>query len=303
MSLSKLPVFCIDSHVVTYNILQTVGYYAKSDPSKVFLPEGSEDTAIKYAHLAVDWVNNLGFISPENRPINAIVVWVVDSIPYWRAKIYPDYKGNRGGKHGFFWVIDAILRSKVNPLAVPTYEADDLAALFCKLWQKRTPKSVAGTLYLCTVDTDWMGLVGEDRVWLDLGGYNPRFRHQYNFYSWLEKKIDKLSKKNKLELEGKLDRNDPTSIWRYKAVAGDRSDNLPPGSSLDLIDLFAPPPDYRLWDNPAMVQLALKRLRVPRPLNFDYTFDLLRQMYLLGYEPPVKPIGDSLFAAKPLELV
>ena len=303
MITSKIPVFCIDSHVVTYNILNTVGYYASAEPGRVVLPAKNQDSALEYAKIAIEWVNNLGFISPEYRPLTAIVVWLVDSVPYWRAKIYPDYKGNRGGKHDFFWAIDATVRSLVNPLAIPTYEADDLAALFCKLWQKRTPKSVAGTLYLCTIDTDWMGLVGEDRVWLDLGGYTPRFRHQYNFYSWLEKKMEKVSKKNKELLEGQICRSDPTSIWRFKSVTGDRSDNLPPGSSIELIDLFAPPPDYRLWENPAMEQLALKRLRVPRPFNFDRTFDQLRQMYLLGYEPPIKPIVESLYAVKPLEMV
>lgn len=292
---SKIPVFCIDSYAIIYNILTNVGYYDPKSPGKVVISPPNVSNALKYSTLAIQWVHSLGFIAEKHRPKQAVVLWLLDSPLYWRSKIFPEYKGHRGVKHDFFWQIDANLRSIVPTFAIPSYEADDLAALYAKLWLTKSTSSQIGDLHLCTVDSDWMGLLSPGVVWMDLGGYAPRVRSHDKFYDqWLAIKISKLPKKHKAAVESVVSHDDPTSIWRYKQILGDRSDNLPPNCDHTLINLFLPPPAHRLWEQPAIVKLATNKLRMPPEFDFATTFETLRQMYLLGYEPPVKVITENI---------
>lgn len=292
----KIPVFIIDTNVVIYNILAKVTHSNSSDLTGCQLPANTLEAARAYTDLALDWVNELGFIAEPFRPRTAIVVWVTDSKPYWRSGEYPEYKGTRRKtKHDFFWQIHASVVQKFNPIAVPHYEADDIAALYRRIWDKKRIDSSLDHLFLCTLDTDWMGLISEHTTWVDLGGYSPRIRSVVNFHShWLSGKFNKETKKVSAKLDHDKAASFPSYIWEWKHISGDISDNLPPGSPRHLINLLEPPEQHRLWERPDMLALAKNRLRQPQPFDFVATFDRLRALYLLGYEAPIRIIQESL---------
>lgn len=298
----KIPVFIIDTNVVVYNILAKVTYSNPSDTSGCQLPDNTLEAARAYVDLALDWVNGLGFIAEPYRPREAIVVWVTDSKPYWRSGEYPEYKGKRKTKHDFFWQIYSSVVQKFNPVAVPGYEADDLAALYRRIWDKKRIDSSLGHLFLCTCDTDWMGLISDHVTWVDLGGYAPRIRSTVNYHShWLEKKLNKETKKVSAQLDHDKAASFPSYIWEWKHISGDASDNLLPGSPRHLINLLEPPEQHRLWERPDMLTLAKNRLRQPQPFNFVTTFEHLRAMYLLGYAAPIQIVQEDLLPAEFLE--
>lgn len=136
-----------------------------------------------------------------------------------------------------------------NYLRVTGFEADDLAASVVKL---------AGTEYniiLLTIDTDWMGLINANTSWYCMHGWYPRSRDITNFNVWVEKRLG-------------VSFNEPRELWDYKAANGDKSDNLPKGSPIEVIDLLAPPKEYCLWKDAeyvSMVQTMLKTQQVPQP--------------------------------------
>lgn len=121
-----------------------------------------------------------------------------------------------------------------NMLAMPGYEADDLAAAVVMINSMREDPH---NIILATVDADWMGMISDQVTWFCTTGYTPRVRHSMEqVNSWAERRLGKTL------LE-------PSDIWAVKAVQGDKSDNLPPGSPIEVIDLFNPPEEHKLWNN------------------------------------------------------
>lgn len=107
------------------------------------------------------------------------------------------------------------------------YEADDIASYICRKFPEEH-------LALLTVDTDWMGLVSDRIYWYEMGNRKPRYRyHLQHINQWAIKRL-------KVELDK------PSDIWKVKSIQGDRSDNLPPGSPIEVIDLLHPPKEYDL---------------------------------------------------------
>ncbi len=297
----KIPVFIIDTNVIVYNILARVTYADTSSVGDRCLPDGTLEQARAYTELALDWVNELGFIAEPYRPREAVVIWITDSKPYWRSEEYAEYKGTRGTKHDFFWQIYAKVVQKFNPVAIPHYEADDIAALYRRIWDKKRIDSTLGQLFLCTSDTDWMGLISDTTTWVDFGGYAPRVRNMQNFHShWFEKKLNKETKKVMAHIDCDRASSIPSYIWEWKHIAGDRSDNLPAFSPRHLINLLEPPEQHRLWEKPEMLALAKNRLRQPKPFSFTSTFENLRGLYLLGYQAPVQIIQEDIFPQEEL---
>jgi hypothetical protein len=116
------------------------------------------------------------------------------------------------------------------------YEADDWAATV-RVLNDRLPEP--NNLTLVTVDSDWMGLVNERTNWFCMKGWVPRSRtyRSTEFDKWTARRLSCTVK-------------EPFQIWDVKQRQGDKSDNLPKGSPLEVISLLEPPKEFRLWDQP-----------------------------------------------------
>ena len=150
------------------------------------------------------------------------------SIKYKAGRKFPD--------PGFTRLKEAIKRychrSGWNTLEYRGYEADDIAAAIV------ATNPASDDVILATVDSDWLGLVSPNVTWFCLGGYTPRVRASIeDINQWRARKKDRL-------LEA------PSDLWGAKTVEGDASDNLPPGTPLEVIDLFHPPQEYDLKADP-----------------------------------------------------
>ena len=205
---------------------------------------------------------------------NLNILYVTDSKPYWRTEYltqeevytaiadrqreaykakYPKgrkklepkpihYKGGRKYPDYSFGVckkamLDAATRNEFSVLSIHGYEADDLAAALV-MTNRGLPEAERQNIVLATVDTDWMGLIDNNTTWFCLRGYDPRIRYS----------MSHINEWSKRRLGVTLDQ--PSDIWTVKTTQGDASDNLPPGSPLEVISLIEPPQQHRLWLNP-----------------------------------------------------
>ena len=114
------------------------------------------------------------------------------------------------------------------------YEADDWAASLVVL-NSQLPEP--NKLTLVTVDSDWMGLVSPDVDWFCMKGWKPRLRSygSEQFDEWVKRRLN-------------VNISEPRDIWLVKQAQGDKSDNLPKGGPIEVIDLLNPPQEFRLWD-------------------------------------------------------
>lgn len=123
-------------------------------------------------------------------------------------------------------------KSGWNVLEYHRYEADDIAAAIV------ATNPAENDIILATVDSDWLGLVSPNVAWFCLGGYTPRVRASIeDINQWRTRKKDSLL-------------GAPSDLWTAKTVEGDASDNLPPGTPIEVIDLFNPPAEYDLKVDP-----------------------------------------------------
>lgn len=224
--------------------------------------------------------------------------------PYWRSAYlaergYPIYKGNRpqAKPFGFSEIVGiglAYVRSPNSPMhyfSYPGYEADDLAGLICQLkansqtlvkskrikptGKASQPKLSPGRLELdgdhllaiasreialCTLDTDWLQLVSPDVTWYNTSHQQPRVRGEAEVLAYVSK-----------QLKTSIDK--PKQIVDVKAKRGDSSDNLPPGSPREVIDLLNPPKPHNLIATPVGLSMACL-LANPKP---NIRLDHLRQ--------------------------
>ena len=116
------------------------------------------------------------------------------------------------------------------------YEADDIAASIVRANRLR---SEPHNLILVTIDSDWLGLLDEHTKWFFMHGWFPRIRDTESsaFDSWSMRRLKRTF-------------DEPRQLWDYKAKVGDKSDNLPSGTPLEVIDLLNPPEGHRslqLW--------------------------------------------------------
>lgn len=198
--------------------------------------------------------------------------------PYWRSQYlsdrgFPRYKGNRPSAKpfGFNEIVQIGLEYVRNPssalhyICVPGYEADDLAGLACQLVRncqylgsrltsfsgKFEPASLSSgklklcesqidtirkrKLALCTLDTDWLQLVTENITWYNTSHQEPRIRKPLEVTEYVKRRLGATI-------------SSPRDIASVKSTQGDRSDNLLPGSPIEVIDLLSPPREYRLID-------------------------------------------------------
>lgn len=156
--------------------------------------------------------------------------------PYWRKEEFPDYKENRKPKPEVINTLASIglqyansIKSHVHYVSHPGLEADDIAGALVsikRLMDKLNPE-FERDIYLYTVDSDWLQLVGDGVYWCNTGPWEPRLRSVDEAIEWTKRRL-------------KVEISSPREIVQVKSQQGDKSDNLPPGSDEDLIDLLNP---------------------------------------------------------------
>lgn len=217
-----------------------------------------------YPKIAWALMLNRGPNAVDYQPHTAIIVDDNGAqIPYWRKQLFPDYKGNRSQKpDSFYSVAQQGLLYATNPkspflyLTKPAYEADDLAGAMVKIKRlcqsylaqgqpslldynlspsnESKVKLIANRdIWLYTVDSDWLQLVGNGVTWYNTGPWEPRVRGPQEAIVWAKKRL-------------KVDLQSPEQIVDTKMRQGDKSDNLPPGSPRYLIDLMNIHKDWEL---------------------------------------------------------
>ena len=169
-----------------------------------------------------------------NTPSPMSVVWCLDSKPYWRSRFEPEYKATRGKNKLSISPTLKLLRSLgCHTLACPEYEADDMASAVVRMLPENR-------YYLLTTDSDWMGMISENVTMLS-PMFEPRVREQVHAWGWLRGKHAKLPKCHQSKwIMPDVVGFDPKSIWEFKVIFGDQSDNLPANCHPGLIDLFNP---------------------------------------------------------------
>jgi hypothetical protein len=164
------------------------------------------------------------------------------------------------------------------PIGKTFYEADDVAAAFCQLNQGLAKPN---NIMLITVDTDWLAMLDDQTSWFCMHGWYPRCRFTLDQMNiWATKKFN-------------LSFSQPTDLWNYKAVYGDKSDNLPAGSPLEVIDLFSPPDEHKLWQHADIRGKALDVLRADTQAPIDPR-RALQYLRSLGIPPAVRLYQETL---------
>ena len=203
----------------------------------------------KYDYLIEYWAR----VEQTGEPSEAL-----KSLQKWQKKnkvpkgVIPRYKDGRPEKgDDWYMVCDAGKEYLLNEhrqttlLSYQGFEADDLAAAIvrCSLERRANDTGLLELdlphIYLHTIDTDWLGLVGEHVTWVDMANYGSfsgvsRVRD-------VQETITYASRARAL----KATIEEPREIWDIKVQKGDASDNLIPHSPLEVIDLLKPPED---WD-------------------------------------------------------
>lgn len=166
------------------------------------------------------------------------VILLKDSKPYWRTKVFEEYKGNRTKDHGpeFGQIVD--LANNIGQafgfqsFEFPGYEADDWAG---ELYRMRQLHKVERDIVLWTVDSDWMQLVSDKTkiIWANVGPWKPPLRGDIETCQWVLRRMN-------------IGITDPKEIAAIKCMYGDSVDNLPANAPYELFDLTEPCPEqYR----------------------------------------------------------
>jgi len=188
---------------------------------------------------------------------------------YWRHEYLKDfginYKAGRKEKRKRWFKIADVFTDTAAALGVPIigfpgYEADDVAALIAWLHPN---------VDLFTVDTDWLQLVdtGRNTRWLNSARWAPRLRDN----------IDAINTWGKL---GKL--KYPRQIIDIKVEEGDKSDNLPPGSPREVIDLMNPPDEFNLTKKMSAINNAHWSVEAAKRTDFSSLESLDSIQALMG---------------------
>lgn len=173
---------------------------------------------------------------------------------YWRTLELPEYKGNRVYTTEKSAILGKVLSAARNYVAAagwtlyeePYFEADDWAGAICR-YKRQAPEGSPlqqATLYLSTIDSDWCQLI-DDTYRIKFAccmPYEPRLRDEAMAIEYFAGKgifIDH-----------------PAKLAYAKAVQGDKSDNVPPGSSFSLLDLVGEHPEWKLSTSPLWAGLT-----------------------------------------------
>jgi len=134
-----------------------------------------------------------------------------DSYPSWRRKIYPEYKARSGRdpveRENIYTQI-ALFRKLLSnigiaQLAYPELEADDLAGIVVSRLRKKK-----ASVIMVSSDKDWMQLLGDNVV---------------QIRGWKGKRLDRWTAERLFTEHGV-----PATRWaEYLALVGDSADNIP----------------------------------------------------------------------------
>jgi hypothetical protein len=235
------------------------------------------DKANNWVKCAWVYILNRGFTESPYQPSCTIIA--DDSGVYWRRAYlsergFPHYKGNRSSKDDDWYQVEKIAKSYIADsnfiyLAFPGWEADDVAAAICQTVNGKYK------IHLNTIDSDWMGLINGEITWCNLAHYEPRMRNLANYKVWTDKK----------KFKTKITK--PADIWRCKQIEGDRSDNLIPGSPMEVIDLLNPPKEYNLLNHEVYAKSfeLLKEQLIPNS-NVKHLFKAQNWIIKNGFNLP-----------------
>jgi len=233
----------LDTSVIIYNIHDEI---SKMDFWSFPREKRMSILRAMFAYVnSCDWLSHIK--QGEWNPI-----WVMDRKregKYWRHDYLAPkgiaYKGGRKEKNTSWYKVKGAIMELLDiscgrwkSMEVIGYEADDVAALLARC------NPPGDYMTLATIDTDWMGLIEPGKVdWYSLWDYGSHgrakdfVRHRYNMDT-----INKwVGQKFRIKLEH------PRDLWEYKAQKGDKSDNLPAGSPIEVIDLLKPPSQFDLY--------------------------------------------------------
>lgn len=213
--------------------------------------------------------------------------------PYWRKVLYPEYKAGRKQKPDQFLSVAQIgldyicnPKSPFHYFTLPGYEADDFAGslVYIKRLCQHLPTGhgdpivdlIANReLWLYTVDSDWLQLVGQGVTWYNSGPWEPRVRGVSEACEWAKKRL-------------KVTISHPESIVDVKMVQGDKSDNLPPGSPRYMIDLMNQHPEHHLRNHFDIWKQLWLTLADPMPnQRLDHYNAGRKWIIQRGYQLPV----------------
>jgi hypothetical protein len=156
-----------------------------------------------------------------------------------------DYKGNRRQKDDNFYEVVEIgweYVTKYFPcFKEEGYEADDWAGAIYRVSRDTRGVCRDRQILLSTIDRDWSGLVDESQkiYWANTRYPGPKERIQERLAG-----EDQVRLHTEIKLGAKI--NHPREIFMAKHELGELSDNLPPGSPIEYIDLSEPHPKYQI---------------------------------------------------------
>ncbi len=251
----------------------------------------TETNAKVYAYMAAEWVNSLGWIPALQS--TGKCVWAIDSKPYWRNQLFPDYKAGRKPKPAsFHTAMEGILSSSASLIDIKSQEADDVAAAIVRLWLDSS-SGLIDQIYLATVDSDWHGLVqNPDIFWLNTRNHPPRVRSREEIFNWLCSKWNQQSKKRQkwwaLPSYQSFRCDD---VWRWKIAVGDKADNLSDGSAKYLIDLLRPPKQFDILESKESVNTIYRGVNLASKPDLSLAHECKQGMLSLGALPPIEMIS------------
>jgi hypothetical protein len=268
--------------------------------------ELSDELALEYVTaslMLIDsnyWIRGLGDCLP---------VWLMDSKPYWRSEYLPSYKQNRlkKDKDGnllldengkpvdykipeYNFVYEIFASQEHNKLAMPGFEADDVAGAIVRLWHKQTKRGRFEQIILSTIDSDWAGLVDNDIVWVCQKDFGQRIRGHFENFTWLWGKYGKQTKKDKQLWfpSSDIGKFHSRMIFDWKVAVGDKPDNIKAGCEQWMVDLLFPHPDHNLDRDSEFRDKLSDCLRADRVSRSDEECrDVIRYIDATGIKLPI----------------
>jgi hypothetical protein len=242
-----------------------------------------------YAQSAITYTNALTW-APSLQSPDTRVVWAMDSKPYWRSRFQSDYKAGRSAKPSCYGdLLKLVAQADISTIAFPGYEADDVAAAIVRMWDVSKKENIK-SIYLATVDSDWLALIRHGVTWVNTAQHTPRVRGKLETFTWLRSKWNAQPKKWQAvwPLPSQLQFR-PTDVWEWKLMVGDKADNIPPGAPRYMVDLMNPPSEYDLTA-PAHQMDILKAIGGAKVIDVDAGDAARGVMFYFGANLPIDPL-------------
>jgi hypothetical protein len=237
--------FLIDTSVLLYNAALGASVYL---PVDLALTPTQKTFARQLATLQF-WstVNTLGM-----RPGDSFLA-VGDGDNYFRYKYVPEYKGGRQAKPTSFGEMKGEVLAKFGTLIMNGYEADDLIAAACRLFEDEFDN-----ICIVTVDSDLLQLCTETIYWVSANTtHRPRVRWS------LASCFDWLWTNKGYDLNGCSTLKEAVIKDRWER--GDSSDNYERGADPIVFDLSLSP----IHQEPNIKQSLASRMKMITPTMLE----------------------------------